>query len=79
MINILGKLSIEYNGNFHYIDNILNNLKTKFPEFDNIYEYYFKKFKYKYFISGDYNYSKIPIDCRTNSYLENYNLYIKKN
>lgn len=79
MINILGKLPLEYNVNLEYIDNILKNLETKFPEFENIFENYFKEFKYKYFKAGDYNYNKIPIDCPTNSYLENYNWYIKKN
>ena len=33
----------------------------------------------KFFINGDYNYSLLPVDCGSNSYLENYNLYLKRN
>ena len=68
VINILGKLLLEYNGILDYIDN-------KFPEFVLILENYFK---FKYFKIGDYNYNKTPINYCTNSYLENYNLCIKK-
>ena len=78
IINLLGKLPLEYNGKIEYIDNILNKIKSKYPKFINIIDNYFIKYKYKYFISGEYNYNKIQKDCSANSYLENYNLYIKK-
>ena len=38
---------------------------------------YFYKYKLQFFISGEYIYSQLPIDCRSNSYLENYNLFLK--
>ena len=33
----------------------------------------------EYFYNGDYIYSELPIGCRSNSYMENYNLFIKQN
>ena len=36
------------------------------------------KYKLKFFISGEINYRLLPIDCRTNSSLENYNKIMKE-
>ena len=40
---------------------------------------YFIKNKRKYFIEKDYDYYHIPNDIKSNSYLEYYNKFIKKN
>lgn len=77
-ISIFGKIPIEYNGDIGYVDTVLNNLKKKYNEFANLLDNYFIKYKYNYFINGDYNYSKIPKDVRSNSFLENYNTFLKK-
>ena len=79
VINELGLLPINYNGDINYIINSLNEIVENYPNFKNIIEKYFKRYKMEYFINGDYNYSELPIDCRSNSYLENYNLFIKQN
>ena len=60
------------------VDKTLENIISTYPDFVNVIENYFKKEKYKYFINGQLNYNNIPKDCRSNSYLENYNCYIKK-
>lgn len=39
---------------------------------------YCKQNKLKYFISGEVNYIMMPIDCRTNNSLENYNRIMKQ-
>ena len=67
-----------FNGDIGYVDTVLNNLKKKYNEFANLLDNYFIKYKYNYFINGDYNYSKIPKDVRSNSFLENYNTFLKK-
>ena len=59
-----------------YIDNKLNELKSKYPKYVNFLENYFVKNKYIYFKNGNMNYSLIPNDTRSNSYLENYNKFI---
>ena len=79
VITELGLLPIKYNGDINYINNSLNELEENYPNFKNIIENYFKKYKMEYFINGDYNYNELPIDCRSNSYLENYNLFINQN
>ena len=61
----------------NYINSKLEEIVQKYPNFKNIIEKYFRKYKLEFFIKGDYNYNELPIDCRSNSYLENYNLYIK--
>ena len=50
--------------NIPYIQNFLNN--------------YITANKLTFFEDQSLNYFRIPKDCRTNNYLENYNGYIKK-
>ena len=79
MLNELGLLPLQYKGDINLINNKLNQLIQNYPRFEHIIENYFKVNKLPYFINGDYNYNDLPIDCRSNSYLENYNLYMKQN
>ena len=46
--------------------------------YGNFIDNYFMKYKLKFFISGEINYRLLPIDCRTNSSLENYNKIMKE-
>ena len=61
-----------------YIDNKIAELKNNFPKHINFLDNYFIKNKYIYFQNDNLNYSLIPIDARSNSYLENYNKIIKE-
>ena len=56
----------------------LNNIKKNFPYVIDFIDKYFIIYKKPFFENGEYNYNDIPIDCRANSYLENYNLFLKK-
>ena len=78
IVNELTKLCIDYNGSINYIYEKINTFKTKYPKFSKFLENYFIKNKLKYFISGEMNYNLIPEDCRSNSYLENYNKLFKQ-
>ena len=60
-----------------YIDYKLNELKSKYLNYVNFLENYFVKNKYIYFKNSNMNYSLIPNDTRSNSYLKNYNKFIK--
>ena len=59
------------------IDNKLNNIIKKYPIYENYINNYFKENKLEYFKDFSLDYNRIPKDCRTNNYLENYNGYIK--
>ena len=56
----------------------LNNIKKNFPYVIDFIDKYFIICKKPFFENGEYNYNDIPIDCCANSYLENYNLFLKK-
>ena len=71
-------LPIFYKGNLKYVDDKLEEIKVNYPIYTNYIENYFIKFKYKYFVNVNLNYDLIPKDIRSNSFLENYNRYIKK-
>ena len=59
------------------INQKLNKIIKKFPLYENYINNYFKVNKYEYFEDLSLDYNRIPKDCRTNNYLENYNGYIK--
>ena len=61
------------------LKNIITDINKRYPEYTNFINNHFIKNKRKYFQDDTYNYSQIPRDCRTNSFLENYNNYIKHN
>ena len=78
IVNELTKLSIEYDGNIEYVKTKINNIKEKYSNYINFIDNYFMKNKLKFFISGEINYRLLPLDCRTNSSLENYNKIMKE-
>ena len=77
IIKELGKIPLIYKGNIETFNNIIENIIFKFPKYNNFIRNYFVKNKKELFTNGDYNYSKIPQDCKSNSFLENYNKYLK--
>ena len=66
-----------YKGDMNIINNILDELSSKYKKYYNFINSYFKVNKLQYFKDFSLDYSTIPKDCRTNNYLENYNGFIK--
>ena len=54
-----------------------NRISKKYPNHLNFINNYFINNKKNFFEDQSLNYHLIPLDCRTNSFLENYNGYIK--
>lgn len=77
IIQKLSNLPFEYNGDMKIINQKLNKIIKKFPLYENYINNYFKVNKYEYFEDLSLDYNRIPIDFRTNNYLENFNGYIK--
>ena len=77
ILNKLGSLPFLYKGNISLIEKFLDKLIDEHPKYNNFINEYFKTNKLIYFKNFSLDYSKIPQDCRTNNYLENYNGYIK--
>ena len=73
----LGKLTFKYKGKINFVLIYLKNIIKEHPKYCNFLDEYFIKNKLEYFKDLSLDYSKIPNDCRTNNYLENYNGYIK--
>ena len=62
----------------HYYNEKINELKNIYPDYNDFIDKYFNIYKKPLFELGLYNYNALPKDGRANSYLENYNLYLKK-
>ena len=77
IIKKLSILPIKYGGDISIVYPELDKIKEEHPLYENFIENYFKKQKFEYFKNNSLNYQNIPIDCRTNNFLENYNGYIK--
>ena len=73
----LGKLPFNYKGNINLVHNICKELIKNYPLYENFINQYFLKNKLQYFEDKSLDYNSIPEDCRSNSYLENYNGYLK--
>ena len=77
IIKKLSILPIKYGGDTSIVYSELDKIIEEYPLYENFIENYFKKQKLEYFKDNSLNYQNIPIDCRTNNFLENYNGYIK--
>ena len=78
IINILGKLPFIYKSDVSIIKKNCDDIIEKYPEYYNYITNYFLPSKMKYFEDNSLNYFDVPKDCRSNSFLENYNGYIKE-
>ena len=78
IINILGKLPFIYKSDVSIIKKNCDDIIEKYPEYYNYITNYFLSSKMKYFEDNSLNYFDVPKDCRSNSFLENYNGYIKE-
>ena len=61
-----------------YFYNILFYIKNKYELYKNFIDEYFIKYKKSFFLDNSLNYDLVPLDCRTNNFLENYNGFIKE-
>ena len=77
VLDILGLLPNLYKGDIKLLLNKLNEIKENYPNFTKYVDEYFIKYKLEYFQNGNYN--LLPLDCRSNSCIENYNLFMKQN
>ena len=78
LLNDLGKIPFYYKGDMNYFDTECKLLIEKYPNHTNFINNYFISNKRYLFEDQSLNYNKVPDDCRTNSFLENYNGYIKQ-
>ena len=77
ILETLGKIPFIYKGDIKKVSLECDNLIKEFPNYDNFINNYFIRNKKKYFEDGSLDYSNVPKDCRSNSFLENYNGFIK--
>ena len=77
LINHLGILPINYNENINIIYDKLAQLKIIYPNHFNLINYVEENY-IKYFKDNSYYYMKYIDKVRSNSFLENYNGYLKK-
>ena len=78
IINKLSIIPFIYKGDIKIVKKELDYIINKYPIYNNFINYYFKINKLPFFIDKSLNYSDIPLDCRTNNYIDIYNRYIKK-
>lgn len=78
IIKKLGMIPFKYKGNIRIFDDICNEIITEYPLYTNFINNYFINIKRIYFLNGAYDYYNIPNDCKSNSFLENYNKYLKE-
>ena len=67
-----------YKGEIKKVKIFIKNIIEEYPLYTNFLNNYFIANKLTFFEDQSLNYFRIPKDCRTNNYLENYNGYIKK-
>ena len=77
VIKILSSIPFIYKGKIEIVKKIIEETKSKYPNYSNFIDNYFINNKMQYFKDNSLNYSIIPDDCRTNNFLENYNGYLK--
>lgn len=79
ILNEIGLIPLNYKGDMKIFEDIISDIIARYPTYNDFINNYFIKNKKNFFQNGIYNYALIPQDCRTNSFLENYNNYIKQN
>ena len=79
LINDLGLIPLMYKGKMDLFNSLIDKIIKKYEKYADFINEYFMKYKKLYFHNGIYNYELIPVDCRSNSFLENYNHYLKDN
>ena len=77
LLDALGRIPFIYKGDMKIFESECKKLSNEFPKYVNFINNYFITNKRKYFEDGSLDYSKVPKDCRSNSFLENYNGFIK--
>ena len=75
IINELGLLQLKYSGKIDYITNKIKNLQNTFKDHYAFLEYFVTE-KLKYFLNNSLYYNIYPKYVRSNSILENYNMYM---
>ena len=71
-------MPFQYTSNINFILEECKKINSEYPLYTNFINNYFLKFHLDYFKDNSLNYSNIPKDCRSNSFLENYNGIIKR-
>ena len=61
IINILGRLLLDYDGNMEYFNSITEDIKKRYPYINDFIDNYFIKYKKIHFENEAYNYNKIPV------------------
>ena len=77
IVDRFGLIPLLYKGDMKIFNQECDNLCKTYPRYHNFINNYFIKNKKEYFEDNSLDYSNIPKDCRTNSFLENYNGFIK--
>ena len=78
IIRKLSSLPFIYKGEIKKVKIFIKNIIEEYPLYTNFLNNFFIANKLTFFEDQSLNYFRIPKDCRTNNYLENYNGYIKK-
>ena len=77
-INDLELIPLMYKGKMEVFNSLIDKIIKKYEKYTEFINEYFLKYKKVYFEKGIYNYDLITVDCRCNSFLENYIHYLKK-
>lgn len=79
VLNLLGLIPLKYNGEMKIFDDMIDEIIRMYPFYKKFLKDYFIENKKFYLENNFYNYSLLPVDCRSNSSLETYNKYLKEN
>ena len=77
LLDALGRIPFIYKGDMKIFESEIKKLSNEYPKYVNFINNYILGNKKTYFEDGSLDYSKVPKDCRSNSFLENYNGFIK--
>ena len=79
IIEKLSSLPFLYKGKLDFVNSLINKISNDYPKYSNFLNNYFLRNKLQYFKDQSLDYYRIPKDCRTNNFLENYNGHLKNN